>query len=83
MYLGVLYSPLQSAVQIKYLFSSAWFSFLLKFATQEKKANQQLHLNEAVLQRCNIPDCMFLSCHVRVSEWIHAQYLPDCQGSLC
>ena len=26
-------------------------------------------------------DCMFLSCHVHVSEWIHALYLPECQGT--
>ena len=25
--------------------------------------------------------CMFLSCHVRVSEWIHALELPECQGT--
>ena len=31
---------LQSAVQIKYIFPSARLSFLLAFATQEKKANQ-------------------------------------------
>ena len=24
---------------------------------------------------------MFLSCHVRVSEWIHTLYLPECQGT--
>ena len=35
--LGVLCSPPQSAVQIKYLFSSAWLSFLQEFTTQEKK----------------------------------------------
>ena len=28
-------------------------------------------------------DCMFLSCHVRVSEWIHTLYLPECQGTPC
>ena len=28
-------------------------------------------------------DCMFLPCHVRVSEWIHILSLPECQGSLC
>ena len=27
--------------------------------------------------------CMFLSCYVRVSEWIHTLYLPDCQGISC
>ena len=28
--------------------------------------------------------CMFLSCRVRVSEWIHTLWLPpECQGSLC
>ena len=26
-------------------------------------------------------DCMFLSCHVRVSWWIHTLYLTDCQGT--
>ena len=28
-------------------------------------------------------DCMFLSCHVRISEWIHSLYLPECLGTLC
>ena len=28
-------------------------------------------------------DCMFLSCHVRVSEWICTLYLPECQGTPC
>ena len=28
-------------------------------------------------------DCMFLSCHVRVSEWIHTLGLLECQGSPC
>ena len=28
-------------------------------------------------------DCMFLSCHVRVSWWIHTLYLPQCQGTPC
>ena len=28
-------------------------------------------------------DCMFLSCHVPVSEWIHTLYLPECQGTPC
>ena len=28
-------------------------------------------------------DCMFLSCHVRVSEWIHTLYLPEFQGTPC
>ena len=26
---------------------------------------------------------MFLSCHVRVSEWIHTLYLPEYQGTPC
>ena len=26
---------------------------------------------------------MFLSCHVRVSEWIHTLSLPECQGTPC
>ena len=30
---------------------------------------------------CGASDCMFLSCHVRVSEWIHTLWLPECQGS--
>ena len=28
-------------------------------------------------------DYMFLSCHVRVSEWIHTLYLPECHGTPC
>ena len=28
-------------------------------------------------------DCMFLSCHVRVSEWIHTLQFPECQGTPC
>ena len=28
-------------------------------------------------------DCMFLSCHVRISEWIHTLYLPEWQGTPC
>ena len=26
-------------------------------------------------------DCMFLSCHVCVSDWIHTLKLPECQGT--
>ena len=26
---------------------------------------------------------MFLPCHVRISEWIHTLWLPECQGTLC
>ena len=26
-------------------------------------------------------DCMFLSCHVHVSGWIHTLYLPECEGT--
>ena len=28
-------------------------------------------------------DCMFLSCQVRVWEWIHTLQLPECQGTPC
>ena len=28
-------------------------------------------------------DCMFLSCHVRVWEWIHTIQLNECQGTPC
>ena len=28
-------------------------------------------------------DCMFLSCHQHVSEWIHTLYLPEHQGTPC
>ena len=28
-------------------------------------------------------DCMLLSCHIPVSEWLHTLYLPQCQGTPC
>ena len=28
-------------------------------------------------------DCIFLSCHVRISEWIYTLYLPESQETLC
>ena len=28
-------------------------------------------------------DCMFMSCHVGVSEWIHTPWFPECQGTPC
>ena len=28
-------------------------------------------------------DCMFLSCHVHVSEWIHILWLAECQRTPC
>ena len=28
-------------------------------------------------------NCMFLSCHVRISEWIYTLYLPEYQGTPC
>ena len=28
-------------------------------------------------------DCMVLSCHVRVSEWIHTLLFPECLGTPC
>ena len=28
-------------------------------------------------------ECMFLSCHVRVWQWIHTLQLPECQGTPC
>ena len=34
-------------------------------------------------KRIEKSDCMFLSCHVRVSEWIHTIYLSEYKGNLC
>ena len=28
-------------------------------------------------------DCIFLPCHVHVSEWIHTLKVPECQGTPC
>ena len=28
-------------------------------------------------------DCMLLSCHLGVSEWIYILYMPECQGTPC
>ena len=35
------------------------------------------------IQIFSFPNCMFLSCHVRVSKWIHTPYLPQCQRTPC
>ena len=34
-------------------------------------------------QRLRTLYCMFLSCHVRVSEWIHTLELPECHWTPC
>ena len=36
-----------------------------------------------IKQKYFIDVCMFLSCHVPISEWIHSLYLSECQGTLC
>ena len=28
-------------------------------------------------------DCILVSCHIHVSEWIQTHYLPECQVALC
>ena len=28
-------------------------------------------------------NCIFLSCHIGVSEWIHILQLPECPGTPC
>ena len=35
------------------------------------------------LSKAIISDCMFSSCQVRISEWIHTLLLPECQGTPC
>ena len=37
------------------------------------------NLDNMALQQYLRIVCMFLSCHVRVAEWIHTLYLPECQ----
>ena len=46
----------------------------------------QNHLTRQIIELCSAFlycafDCMFLSCHVRLSEWILTLYLPECQGT--
>ena len=42
------------------------------------------NLHNIFLSDCNGAfDCMFLSCHVRVWEWMHTLQLPECQGTPC
>ena len=41
-------------------------------------------MNMALSTWCSfLFDCMLLSCHVRISEWTHTLYLPECKGTLC
>ena len=30
------------------------------------------------LEKERLNNCMFLSCHIRVSEWIYTLWLPEC-----
>ena len=39
------------------------------------------HICGCTIAEIQIKDCMFLSCHVRVWEWIHTLWLPECQGT--
>ena len=35
------------------------------------------------MMKVEYTDHIFLSCHVRVSEWMHTLQLPECQGNGC
>ena len=43
--------------------------------------NKQIVKWENLVIGIKIFNCMFLSCHICVSEWIHTLYLPECQGT--
>ena len=45
------------------------------------KSNYQTHC--IVDRRITKIVCIFLSCHVRVSEWIYTLQWPECQGTPC
>ena len=57
---------------------SLWIcTFQLMFS--EKKWSRKQKTNLLLLTKIHWGDCMFLSCHVCLSEWIHTLQLSECQ----
>ena len=73
------------SVKCRRWFIQKRFSFEWKPLTFVIIYNLKLQLNRffRISGDLENTDCMFLSCHVRVSEWIHTLYLPECQGTPC
>ena len=63
-------SPQKTALNVKSTWNPPIGHFVLKILLSK-------------LEKEVFSDCMFLSCHVRVSEWIHTLKLPECQGTPC
>ena len=61
---------------------SAWMAFVLTRRCNSLSIWTCGYLFQCLCKtRCF--NCMFLSCHVSVSEWIYTLYLPACQGTPC
>ena len=52
-------------------------------AAKGKEYKIQAYFELKNYQWTEFVDCIFLSCHVPISEWIHTLYLPECQGTPC
>ena len=70
-----------------YLFRSFYlFFFSILFLKEivisfQKLSNITIWWNITLYKK--VFNCMFLSFHVGVLEWIHTLQLPECQGTLC
>ena len=65
--------------------SNKFFHFHLQMDVLIMFANKFVAaiIGSSFLVSWNLHVCMFLSCHVWVSEWIYTPYLPECQGIPC
>ena len=63
-----------------------WHSFIIKNLILLSKAFYEIEISRNFDIYYNIwqllPNCVFL-CHIRVSERIYTQYLPECQETPC
>ena len=78
----VILSLLMDMIKYSQSTQSNKFAISLQYLEKEVRNGVQfLHVHKH--QNFDTLDCMFLSCHVHISEWIHTLYLPECQGTPC
>ena len=57
--------------------------FVERFVVAFKSSSKMSAFDRLKNLESNYLDCMFLPCHIRVSQWIHTVQLPECLGTSC